>query len=309
LSKEIGIDLIDQELGPLTILFGHENGKYPHGNALHIKGTNKSAIIDPNLGTIARVQAGRKLPHVDMVIHSHAHEDHIAGSHLFSDVPWYIHEDDAVGLTGIDGLMEIYGLDEPLNSEMKIRFQEDFFYSSNEDVTTFRDGDVLDLGGVQIKVLHTPGHTRGHCCLIITWEGSDEGYVYLGDIDLTGFGPYYGDAWSDLKLFEASIEKLRNLDAHWWQTFHHKGLIEGRERFLEMLEAFSAMIGKREHSLLEYLGEPRSIEQLIEHRFIYRPGAVTPMIDAIEKRSIEMHLERLLEQGRISHENNTYRVI
>jgi glyoxylase-like metal-dependent hydrolase (beta-lactamase superfamily II) len=308
LNNALGNDLIDQEIGPLTILFGHENGKYPHGNALVIQGTEKSAIVDPNLGTKARANAGVTLPDVDMVIHSHAHEDHIAGSHLFPDVPWYIHEADAVGLTGIDGLMKIYGLDEPLNSQMKAAFLDEFHYSSNDDVVTFDDGDVIDLGGVQIKVIHTPGHTRGHSCFSITWDGSDEGFVYLGDIDLTGFGPYYGDAWSDLKSFEASIEKLRHVQAHWWQTFHHKGLIEGRDNFLEMLQAFSAMIEKREASLLEFLGEPRNMDQLVEHRFIYRPGAQTPMIDIIERRSITMHLERLLEQGRIKFDNVSYQV-
>lgn len=309
MSEKVVGDLLDQELGPLTILFGIENGKYPQGNALYIKGSEKCAIVDPNLGTLARVKAGRILPQVDMVIHSHAHEDHISGSHLFPDVPWYVHEDDAIGFESIDGLMKIYGLDEPLHSTMKTSFQKDFHYMPSDNVVTISDQETIDLGGVQLKVIHSPGHTRGHCCFLITWEASNEKLVYLGDIELTGFGPYYGDAWSDLESFEASIEKLRHVQANWWLTFHHKGLIEGRDNFLKMLDNFSAMIGKREGNLLDYLSEPRSLAQLVKHRFVFRPGAESAMIDAVEERSIGMHLKRLIEQGRVILENQTYRSV
>ncbi|HEX9643601.1 MAG TPA: MBL fold metallo-hydrolase [Acidimicrobiia bacterium] len=33
------------------------------------------------------------------------------------------------------------------------------------------DGAVLDLAGIQIEVLHTPGHTPGHCCFLVRREG------------------------------------------------------------------------------------------------------------------------------------------
>ena len=33
------------------------------------------------------------------------------------------------------------------------------------------DGDILNLGGRHIRVLHTPGHSPGHMCFLI-WNGN-----------------------------------------------------------------------------------------------------------------------------------------
>lgn len=294
--------LVNQQIGPLEILFGKDNGKYPHGNSLLIKGTQAQAIVDPCLGVVAREQ----VPQADMILLSHVHEDHVAGTHLFPSVPCYAHEQDAVGMRSLDGLLNIYGFSGESKSDFEQTILNEFHYQSRADVSTFVDGQTFDLGGVVVTVLHTPGHTRGHSCFIIEWAESDDKFVYLGDIELTGFGPYYGDAWSNLEDFEASLEKLKTIDAKWWLTFHHKGLIEGRSEFLEKLEAFRSVIDRRENNLLEYISSPRSIDEIVAHRFVYRPGIEGQMYDQIERRSMSMHLDRLLKSGRVVLKNNQY---
>lgn len=295
----------DRDIGPVTIYFGEENGKYPQGNSLRVRGDNTSVIIDPCLGMVGRKD---RLPAVDCVLHSHTHEDHVAGSHLFPGLPWYCHPEDRVGLESIDGLMTMYGLPP---GEAYDGFRQEvlssFCYQPAEELRTFDDGEIFDLGGVTIQVIHTPGHTRGHCCFLVSWgEAIDEKLVYLGDIELTGFGPYYGDAWSDLEDFERSMEKLRQLDAGWWLTFHHKGLIESKDQFLVMLDRFAAMIPDREQRLLAFIAEPRSMAEIVAHRFIYRPGQGGFMVEAIEARSMGMHLDRLVRQGRVAYREDCY---
>jgi glyoxylase-like metal-dependent hydrolase (beta-lactamase superfamily II) len=286
-------DLVDLELGRVTVLFGEKQGKYPQGNSVLVRGDEESLMIDPCLGLIPR--RGR-LPAVDRVVNSHCHEDHVSGNHLFPGVPWHLHEADAPGMRSLDDFMAIYGFDdEAVDRAFRPVVVNQFHFVPRPDVATFRDGDVFELGGCRVRVIHTPGHTRGHCAFHV--EPDD--VLYLGDIDLSSFGPYYGDAWSDLAAFEHSLAKVREIDARHYVTFHHVGLLEGRRAFLERLDRFAAVIPRREERLLDFLGDPRSLEEIAEHRFVYRPGNPVPFIACVERRSMGQHLARLVREGKV----------
>ena len=110
-------------------------------------------------------------------------------------------------------------------------------------------------------------------------------------------GPYYGDAWSDLDDFEASLQRVREEVAEWYVTFHHKGVIEGREQFVELVDAFTAVIDRRHVAMLEFLGEPHSIDDMVEHRFIYRPHVESAFVRSVERRSADLHVQRMLRRG------------
>ena len=154
------------------------------------------------------------------------------------------------------------------------------------------DGHIFDLGGgVAVEAVHLPGHTRGHSGFRM------DGVFFLSDIDLTGFGPYYGDMWSDLDDFDESLAKVRHEEADFYVTFHHKGIIEGRELFLEMLDGFAAVIPRRHAEMLEFLAEPHSIAEMAEHRFIYRPDVEMPIVEPVERRSADLHVQRMLQRG------------
>jgi len=89
---------------------------------------------------------------------------------------------------------------------------EQFHLTPRPDPTPFLDGDVFDLGGgVRIRVIHAPGHTRGHSFFHV--EPDD--VLYLGDVALSSFGPYYGDAWSSLNDFERRLADARTPEARW----------------------------------------------------------------------------------------------
>jgi glyoxylase-like metal-dependent hydrolase (beta-lactamase superfamily II) len=283
----------EQSFGATTVYYGAKHGKYPHGNSLVVRGTNETVVIDPSLGLVERAAAAR--PRADRVLHSHCHEDHFAGSYLYPDAPWYFQEADLPGIRSLDALMALYGYPEPIYSVWRKTVVERFHFTPRPDAKGFRDGDVFDLGGARVRVIHAPGHTRGHCLFHI--EPDD--LVYLADIDLSSFGPYYGDAWSELEPFERTLARVREVDARWYATFHHVGVIEGRDAFRERLDRFSAVIADRERRLVDYLAEPHTLDEIAAHRFVYRPQDPVPFAEAVERRSMSQHLDRLVAAGRV----------
>ena len=126
---------------------------------------------------------------------------------------------------------------------------------------------VFDLGEVDRSRRSTfPGHTRGHSGFRIS-----DGVFFLSDIDLTGFGPYYGDAWSDLDDFEASLDQVRDEEADFYVTFHHKGVIEGRAEFVRA----ARRVRRRDPSSPRRRCSTSSsshaaLDELVAHRFVYR---------------------------------------
>jgi glyoxylase-like metal-dependent hydrolase (beta-lactamase superfamily II) len=282
----------DRHLGRVTVLGGERGGKYPHGNSLLVEGREETVLIDPSLAVVPRA-AG--LPPVDRVLNSHCHEDHLAGNFLFPEASWHLHALDRPGILSLDGMLAIYGYPESILEPFRKIVVDQFHYTPREDAVAFEDGDVFDLGGVRLRVIHAPGHTRGHSFFHV--EPDD--VLYLGDVDLSSFGPYYGDAWSDLESFERTLAMAKGLEARWYVTFHHVGVLEGREAFLERLVRYAAVIQQREERLLAFLSEPRNLGEIARHRFVYRSQDEISYADAVERRSMEQHVARLLAEGRV----------
>ena len=77
------------------------------------------------------------------------------------------------------------------------------------------DGDVIDLGkNISLKVIHTPGHSKGSISLLM----EEEGILFTGDaIPLKGDLPIYDDIESSvisIKKLKA-IEEIKTLLASW----------------------------------------------------------------------------------------------
>ncbi len=284
--------LEERRIGRATVLFGPERGKYPDGNSLYVEGREGGLIIDPSLGLLPRSE---QLPHVDLVVNSHCHEDHLAGNHLFPDASWHLHELDLPGLRSLDAMMEIYGYSLETTQRWRRRVRDDFHFRARDDALSFSDGDVFELGGTSVRAIHAPGHTRGHCVFLV----EPEGILFLGDIDLSSFGPFYGDAWSDLEDFAQTLALVRGIDVPHYATFHHIGVLDGREAFLERLDRFANMIDTRERRLLEFLKDPHTLDEVATTRFVYRPGDDVPNGFDVETRSMALHIERLQREGRV----------
>lgn len=92
---------------------------------------------------------------VKMIINTHGHADHIGGNSFFAkalNCPVAIHSLDAEMLTNNNKNFSTYmGFELDIDSPQVI----------------LQDGDELFLGKEKVKVIHTPGHTKGGICLLV----------------------------------------------------------------------------------------------------------------------------------------------
>lgn len=115
--------------------------------------TKEAVVVDPAKNGIYDTLEANGLS-VAGVILTHGHFDHIMGVHEItkkSGAKVYV-------LDAEDELCR----NEVLNASNQIRRP----YTIEPDVLV-KDGDVINIAGIEFKVIATPGHTKGSCCYYI----------------------------------------------------------------------------------------------------------------------------------------------
>jgi hydroxyacylglutathione hydrolase len=89
----------------------------------------------------------------------------------------------------------------------------------------FENNDSLDHLGLRATVLHTPGHSDGHCCLVV-----QDSLAFTADLVLTLFGPekqnLYANSWGTI---DSSIAVLQRLNPVRCYTGHHRMIVTREE--------------------------------------------------------------------------------
>jgi glyoxylase-like metal-dependent hydrolase (beta-lactamase superfamily II) len=288
-----------RSFGRVKVIIGEKNGKYPHGNSILIE-DDVTALIDPSQ-TVYELHGRVTERTVDLLLNSHYHEDHWIGNHWFPRTPLYMHALDMPAMRSLDTLFDYYGMDEAANAVWKPVLLDKYHYQPRQQIGEFQDGQVFDFGHTRMRVIHTPGHTGGHCCFFF----ENESLLFLADWDLTRFGPVYGDATSDLIATIRSLEQIRALGAQTLVSFHHVGICETNQAAL--VTRYLDIVYEREQLLLEFLAEPRTLEEVVKKRIIYRKDyADVVWVDAVERNSMRLHLQKLVDEGRIAVTDGHY---
>ena len=133
-----------------------------------------AVVIDapPDPEGIGNLLARHHLTPVALLL-THGHVDHAGGAGRFvsaTGVDGYVHpDDDFLTLHPGDQLRRLFGV--PVAAAEEAQFAPPEHYG---DLT---DGMELRLADLHFEVLHTPGHTPGHCCFLV----EDEGILFSGD--------------------------------------------------------------------------------------------------------------------------------
>ena len=161
------------------------NGHLVYNESVYVvEGNDKALVID----------AGTSMPHLDkavktltdkpvMLAVTHGHGDHVGGAVCFPEV--WIHPADTTLISG-----------------GRRAYQGTIHYLS--------DGEVIDLGGREIEVLHTPGHTSGS----VTFFDKEHHYGFSGD----AFGS------TNLLLFAGPFSTLINTTSRTAEYMQKNGI-------------------------------------------------------------------------------------
>lgn len=156
--------------------------------------TRECLLVDPAWSVDALLdQAEADGMRVAGALVTHYHQDHVGGSifgmeieglaRLMARAPVPVH----VNAREAEGVRKVTGL-------------------STSDLVAHEGGDVLALGGMRVRLLHTPGHTPGSQCFLVEEAGAPGRLVsgdtlFLGScgrVDLPGGDP------------EAMFDSLKN---------------------------------------------------------------------------------------------------
>jgi hydroxyacylglutathione hydrolase len=289
----------ERQFGPVWFIPGENNGKYPYCHSIYIDGAG--VLVDPASDRKRLVQL-RDNPGVKSVWLSHWHEDHFMHLDLFDDVPLYISEPDAPPLSDLELFLDSYGMDDQDDRRYwQSLLKKDFHFHPRQPYKFLQDESIIDLGPVSVKVIATPGHTPGH----LSFFFREPELLFLGDYDLSRFGPWYGDVNSSIEATISSVKLLRKIPAKTWLASHETGIFE--ETPGEIWDQYLNVIAERENKLLDLLDEPQSLEDIIDAWIIYgKPKEPKAFFEFGERVHMKKHIEKLMNQGVVAMEKEKY---
>jgi hydroxyacylglutathione hydrolase len=289
--------------GDIIFIAGDNRARFPDSNCLFVD-DEVPAIVDPATKR-QELESLHREKGIELVINSHYHVDHTRYDNLFPGAEIAANAIDAPAIEDLDELARATGLEEvPWLPVWKSTLRERWQWTEKKVARKVSDGAELSLGKNTVRFMHTPGHTAGHTCL----QFVEKEAVFLADIDLGKFGPWYANAGSDIDAYLDSIQRLKTIEADTWYASHGKGVLRGDIR--GRLDAFAKVIYDRDERVLDFLAQPRTREEIVDATLIYgRRWEPPQLFDIFEWTMAAKHLARLERQGLVARDGDRYRDI
>ncbi|HNY73581.1 MAG TPA: MBL fold metallo-hydrolase [Syntrophales bacterium] len=284
--------------GPVWFIPGVNRGRYPYCHSLYIQGPG--IIIDP-ASDEKRLLEIRDLEGVNEVWLSHWHEDHITYLDLFPGAAVRICRRDEPPLGDLEILLDWYNLSEPHRDHWRQVLTETFRYRPRRADAYLTEGDVHSFATTTVQVIGAPGHTPGH----LAFYFPEQEVLFVGDYDMTSFGPWYGDRNSSIEATISSLRRLREIPARTWITGHDTGVFTDNAD--ERWRRYEDIIYQREANLLNLLARPHNLQEIVAAWLIYKkPREPLAFFEFGERALNVKHLDRLMEKGLVVERNGRY---
>lgn len=172
-----------------------------------IVGDERAILLDTGMGVADIRFVVDQLTDVPIiVVNSHAHWDHIGDNHRFDEV--WIHEAESGSLQAGVGndVLRPWFQPEHLSGPLPDGVTADTISIPGSAPTGLvADGQVIDLGGRELEVMHCPGHSAGGIALV----DHSNGALFSTDVAYAGALYVYGA--DDLPVYQRSLHRLAAL--------------------------------------------------------------------------------------------------
>ncbi len=262
-------------------------------------------------------QHGVKFSDIKRIILTHAHEDHCGLAKLILDetngAEIFIHSWETGNLFGdtnaaaMDVLMIRAGVPETAFGALQTIYKNASRFSDSIDRAAFselKDDAEIEFASGVLKVLHTPGHTLGSCCL---WREANRTLI-AGDTILKRITPnpiIAPDPFDKSKRFPSLGEylvSLAKIKAH-APTLVYGGHFEPVEDFDEIFHRYVRAIDERQKKIISLVAKNgttafETATQLFPdaasddfHRFLAVSETVAHLDYAVSERKLAVELK------------------
>ncbi len=239
------------------------------GTNSYLIGEGSVAVIDPGPDEPAHVQALLEAAHGDIrwILLTHTHRDHAPAAARLRELT-------GARLLGGGAVRGVQG-------HVELDFDR-----------VLQDGECLQLGAHTMRAIHTPGHASNHVCYLLEATGM----LFSGDQLVQGFTVVIAPPDGNMRAYLESLKRLRALGSSIIAPGH--GFLLGEPQ-QEIDRVVRHRLGREQkvRRALQEQGGSATLTSLLPRVYDDVPAS----LHTLAARSLEAHLEKLLEDGELTH--------
>jgi len=242
------------------------------GTNTYIVGGEEKAVIDPGPDSASHIEKILAFERIRWVLCTHTHMDHSPA---------------AAAIKAATGAQL---LGRPAPEGQDTTFAPDL---------VLENGQRIEVGGVTLRAIHTPGHASNHLCYLL----EETKMLFTGDHVMQGSTVVINPPDGDMRAYLRSLEKLLEEDIAIIAPGH--GYLIGTPK--KELARLIAHRRAREQKVLAVLARigPASVEELLP--LVYND--VPTRVHRVAARSLTAHLEKLAADGALRASGGRYALV
>ena len=290
---------IKQVTSNIYMLEGPRKGQFPFCHAFLFVG-DRNILIDAGAAEDLMINIDSEIG-IDTLIISHTHPDHIRCWHVLShrellfpkETPESVHTLESLGERFVGSRDRGIYWASIIGNLLKLQ-------ALRKPDARYSNGDIFDIGTARIEAIHNPGHLDDHYCFFEHITGT----LFTTDIDLTSFGPWYGNPEGRVKLFKDGIKEIMKIPYKRVCSSHklpHEG--DATQAFNDFLAVFD----RQKEKIFSAVGTGKTLHEIVKSSPIYNNKFLDPFIQyAFEENMANENLLLLIEEGRIVKDGELY---